>query len=62
MSLSEVLSMNRYAEAIAIVEGDTEEKFINSILAPYLGYRNIGMHATQVSKPGRRVVMSNSSR
>ena len=54
MSLREVLSMNRYAEAIAIVEGATEEKFINSILAPYLGYRNIGMHATQVSKPGQK--------
>ena len=43
--------MNRYAEAIAIVERATEEKFINSILALYLGYRNIRMHATQVPKP-----------
>ena len=46
--------MNRYAEAIAIVEGATEEKFINGILAPYLGYRNIGMRATQVSKPDQK--------
>lgn len=46
--------MSRYIEVVAIVEGATEENFIKKILAPYLGYKNIGMHATQVSKPGQK--------
>ena len=46
--------MSKYIEVVAIVEGATEENFINKILAPYLGYRNIGLHATQVSKPGQK--------
>ncbi|WP_415519609.1 MAG: DUF4276 family protein [Desulfovibrio aminophilus] len=39
---------------MAIVEGKTEEMFVKSLLAPYLGARNIFMHATQVSKPGQK--------
>lgn len=39
---------------MAIVEGKTEQIFIQKILAPYLGNRNIGVHATQVSKPGQK--------
>lgn len=39
---------------MAIVEGATEENFINTILAPYLSYKNIWMHATQISKPGQK--------
>lgn len=46
--------MSDYIEIMAIVEGKTEQIFIESILAPYLGYRNIGMYATQVSKPGQK--------
>jgi len=46
--------MNNYIEVIAIVEGKTEQIFIESILAPYLGYKNIGIYATQVSKPGQK--------
>ena len=46
--------MSRYVEVMAIVEGSTEETFINRILAPYLSHRNIGMRATQVSKPGEK--------
>lgn len=46
--------MSNYIEVIAIVEGKTEQIFIESILAPYLGHRNIGMSATQVSKPGQK--------
>lgn len=49
--------MSDYIEIMAIVEGKTEQIFIESILAPYLGYRNIGMYATQVSKPGQKAVM-----
>lgn len=46
--------MNNYATVMAIVEGATEENFINTILAPYLSYKNIWMHATQISKPGQK--------
>lgn len=46
--------MNKYVEVMAIVEGATEESFIKQVLAPYLGYKNIGMHATQVTKPGQK--------
>lgn len=46
--------MSRYLDVVAIVEGATEEIFIKTILAPYLGYRNIGIHATQVSKSGQK--------
>lgn len=46
--------MSNYIEVIAIVEGKTEQTFIESILAPYLGHRKIGMYATQVSKPGQK--------
>lgn len=46
--------MSRYIEVMTIVEGATEEDFIRKILAPYLGIKNIGMYATQVSKPGQK--------
>lgn len=46
--------MSRYIEVIAIVEGKTEQIFIEKVLAPYLGYKNIGVRATQVSKPGQK--------
>ncbi len=76
--------MSNYIEVIVIVEGKTEQIFVESILAPYLGYngheadlvlaqiclttnlkinligyvlfhiKNIGMKATQVSKPGQK--------
>jgi len=46
--------MSNYIEVIAIVEGRTEQIFIERILAPYIGHKNIGMRATQVSKPGQK--------
>jgi hypothetical protein len=46
--------MSNYIEVIAIVEGKTEQIFIERILAPYLGYKDIGIRATQVSKPGEK--------
>ncbi len=46
--------MSNYIEVIAIVEGKTEQVFIEKILAPYLGHQNIGIRATQVSKPGQK--------
>ena len=46
--------MSNYIDVIAIVEGKTEQVFIESILAPYIGRKNIGMRATQVTKPGQK--------
>ncbi len=46
--------MSDYIEVIAIVEGRTEQIFIESILAPYLADKGIFMRATQVSKPGQK--------
>ncbi|ASB01744.1 TPA: DUF4276 family protein [Proteus mirabilis] len=45
---------NHYIEVIAIVEGKTEQVFIESILAPYLAAKNIFIRTTQVSKPGQK--------
>ncbi|MBF0238062.1 MAG: DUF4276 family protein [SAR324 cluster bacterium] len=46
--------MSKYIEVIVIVEGKTEQIFIETLLCPYLGNKNIGIHATQVSKPGQK--------
>ncbi len=46
--------MSSYVELKAIVEGKTEELFINNILNPYLSQKNIGMIPIQVSKPGQK--------
>jgi len=41
-------------DVIAIVEGSTEQTFIEKLLAPYLGYKGIYLSATQISKPGEK--------
>lgn len=46
--------MSDYIEIIAIVEGRTEQIFIERILAPYLVNKKIFMSATQISKPGQK--------
>lgn len=46
--------MSKYINVIAIVEGKTEQFFIERILAPYIGHKKIGIRATQVSKPGQK--------
>jgi len=46
--------MNDYIDVIAIVEGRTEQTFIERVLAPYLAKKNIFMRATQISKPGQK--------
>lgn len=46
--------MSSYVEVIAVVEGRTEQTFVEYILAKYLGQKNIGIKATQVSKPGQK--------
>jgi Domain of unknown function (DUF4276) len=46
--------MSDYIEVIAIVEGKTEQVFVERLLVPYLAEKNIYMNATQVSKPGEK--------
>ncbi|MFP1885410.1 DUF4276 family protein [Lonsdalea quercina] len=46
--------MSNYINVIAIVEGKTEQVFIEQVLAPYLAEKMIFMTATQVSKPGQK--------
>jgi hypothetical protein len=46
--------MSDYIDVIAIVEGKTEQVFIELILAPYLAIKKIYIRATQVSKPGQK--------
>ncbi|MBV1959356.1 MAG: DUF4276 family protein [Pseudomonadales bacterium] len=46
--------MNSCIDVVAIVEGKTEQIFVESILAPYLAKKMIFMVATQVTKPGQK--------
>ena len=46
--------MSNPVEVYAIVEGKTEQIFIERILAPYLSPRGIYLRATQLSKPGQK--------
>lgn len=46
--------MSNYIEVIAIVEGRTEQTFIEKVVQPYLAPKNIFIRATQVSKPGQK--------
>jgi len=46
--------MSDYIEIVVIVEGRTEEIFINKILKDYLDQKNIFMTPIQISKPGQK--------
>ena len=46
--------MSNYIEVIAIVEGRTEQTFIEKVVQPYLAPKNIFIRVTQVSKPGQK--------
>ena len=46
--------MSDFINVVAIVEGKTEQIFVESILAPYLAKKMIFMVATQASKPGQK--------
>ena len=45
--------MSNYIEGMAIVEGKTEQVFIELILQPYLATKSIYISATQVSNTKR---------
>ncbi len=46
--------MSNYINVVAIVEGKTEQIFIEQILKPYLAEKMIFVSATQVTKPGQK--------
>lgn len=46
--------MSKFIEVIAIVEGKTEQVFIESVLQPYLAAKMIFISATQITKPGQK--------
>lgn len=46
--------MSNYMDVVAIVEGRTEQVFVERVLAPYLETKNIFIRATQISKPGQK--------
>ena len=48
--------MNKFLSVIAIVEGSTEKRFIDTGFAQYLGELDIGIFQTPVSK----AIMSDS--
>lgn len=46
--------MSNYINVVVIVEGKTEQIFIERILTPYLAEKMIFVSATQVTKPGQK--------
>ncbi|EOX7394829.1 DUF4276 family protein [Enterobacter sp. BNK-34] len=46
--------MSDYINVLVIVEGKTEQLFVEQVLTPYLANKMIFMAATQVSKPGQK--------
>ena len=46
--------MSDYIEVMTIVEGKTEQVFVEMVLKPYLAEKMIFIQATQASKPGQK--------
>lgn len=46
--------MNKSVEIVALVEGRTEQIFIQDLVAPYLTPREIYITPIQISKPGQK--------
>ncbi|MDX8404707.1 MAG: DUF4276 family protein [Mariprofundus sp.] len=46
--------MSDYIEIVALVEGDTEKKFISALIAPYLAGKHVYMTPIVLSKPGQK--------
>jgi len=45
--------MNK-VEIIIVVEGQTEQTFVRDVLAPYMGYQGVSLHASLIGKPGHK--------
>ncbi len=46
--------MSDYIEIMTLVEGKTEEIFVNDLLGPYMAQKKIFFYPTQISKPGQK--------
>lgn len=46
--------MNERATVMVLCEGQSEQKFVQHVLAPFLGVQNVDLSATQLSKPGQK--------
>jgi hypothetical protein len=46
--------MNKSVEIVALVEGNTEQIFIQNLVLPYLAPRGIYITPIQISKPGQK--------
>ena len=46
--------MNNYAEVVVLVEGQTEQRFVREVLAPYMTTRNIYLISIVLSKQGQK--------
>lgn len=46
--------MSNYAEVVIIVEGPTEQKFVNEILYPYMFERGVFVYPIILDKPGEK--------
>lgn len=46
--------MSKYINVRVVVEGQTEQKFITDILAPYMGVKGIFIEASRATKPGQK--------
>ncbi len=46
--------MSDYIEIMVLVEGKTEEIFVNDLLRPYMARKKIYLYPTQISKPGQK--------
>lgn len=46
--------MSSYSVVHVIVEGQTEKRFINDVLTPYLAEKNVFITPTELSKPGQK--------
>jgi hypothetical protein len=46
--------MSDYIEIMVLVEGKTEEIFVNDLLRPFMAHKKIYIYPTQLSKPGQK--------
>ena len=46
--------VNNFLEVVVLVEGQTEQKFVNEVLSPYMAAKNIFLTPIVISKKGQK--------
>lgn len=46
--------VNKFLEVVVLVEGQTEQKFVNEVLSPYMATKNIFLTPIVISKKGQK--------